>query len=175
MLPATVRRLAFLLSIVVAGSVCAQAGEKAPAPAKSPAASSAPKTAPAAKAAPAKEKSEPVDPTVMEKEFTITLTNGTKIKCQIFPNAERPGKIVKFDPAIPASDAALHNASLNSMWQVFGPKRGSFRPEDASIVERPDLNTRIVVYKIKTGAKFCVYPTRDDATKTYKAIKVWME
>lgn len=117
----------------------------------------------------------PADPNVPEKEFTITAMNGTKIKCTVFPNPSFPGKIVRFDPYLPQTENNIYSASLNSMWEIYGRQRGTFNLNDATLSTRSGLPGNIVVYKLKSGAKFCVYAVRDDKSKSLVEIKVWME
>jgi hypothetical protein len=122
-----------------------------------------------------KEKAPPPDPNVPEKTFALMLPNGTKVQAKVFPNHAWPGKIIHFDPYFPRNDGNLHSVALNSMWEIYGRQRGSFQIQDASISSRPKIGA-IIVYALKSGSKFCVYPvSTDEKGMTLAAIKVWIE
>jgi len=122
-----------------------------------------------------KTKAPPPDPNVPEKTFALTLPNGTKVQAKVFPNRDWPGKILHFDPFFPRTDGNMQAVALNSMWEIYGRQRGSFRAQDASISSRPRIGA-IIVYALKTGAKFCVYPVSSDEKGTMlAAIRIWME
>ena len=127
-------------------------------------------------AAPAQKAKAPApDPNVPEKTFTLTIPNGTKVQAKVFPNRDWPGKIIHFDPFVSKTDANMHSVALNSMWEIYGRQRGSFQAKDASISSRPKIGA-IIVYALRTGAKFCVYPVNSDEKGTMlAAMKVWME
>jgi hypothetical protein len=152
-----------MLSIPALG----QSGPSGP-PAKQPPS----KSAPPSKEAPSKP---PADPNVPEKEFSITAMNGTKVKCTVFPNTAYPGKIVRFDPYLPQTENNIYSAALNSMWEIYGRQRGTFNMNDASLSTRSGIPGNVLVYKLRSGAKFCVYAVRDDKSKSLIEIKVWME
>ena len=120
-------------------------------------------------------KAPPPDPNVPEKTFALTLPNGTKVQAKVFPNLAWPGKIIHFDPYFPRTDGNMHAVALNSMWEIYGRQRGSFQLQDASISSRPKIGA-IIVYALKSGSKFCVYPvSTDEKGTTLAAIKVWIE
>jgi hypothetical protein len=165
--------LVLLAAAIGSGSILISAPDvppssKAAAPAAAPA-----KAAPSSAAG--KVQKPRADPNVPEKEFGVTLANGAKIKVTSFPNLSWPGKVLRLDPLVPKTDANLHALALNSMWEVYGRQRGSFQIADASVSTREHLGA-IVVYALKTGAKFCVYPVSSDEKGTLlAALKVWME
>jgi hypothetical protein len=166
--PFNLLRLAVALTLACGMVAIALPGASARTP------SSAPQP-PAAKTPPAKAKAPAPDPNVPDKEFSFTIASGAKIKATIYPNRDWPGKVVRFDPYFPRTDVNLHSAALNSMWEIYGRQRGSFQASDASVSSNPKLGA-IVVYRLKTGAKFCVYPVSSDEKGTQlAAIKVWME
>ncbi|MBI3450832.1 MAG: hypothetical protein HY049_18200 [Acidobacteria bacterium] len=134
------------------------------------AAGAAPSKAPATKS-----KAPATDPNAPEKQFAATIASGTRVQVSVFPNLHWPGKIVRFDPFIPKTDANIHSLALNSMWEIYGRQRGSFQQSDATISSRPDLGA-IIVYHLRSGSKFCVYPvSSDEKGTTLAALKVWME
>jgi hypothetical protein len=151
------------------------AAQTPPAPSKSAPYKTAPGKAAPSKAPAPKEKAPAADPNVAEKEFTITAQNGTKIKVTVFPNLTKPGKIIRFDPYLPQTETNLFSASLNAMWEIFGRQRGAFTVQDGSLSTREGYPGSVVVYKLKTGAKFCAYPIRDEKSKSLVSMKVWME
>lgn len=112
-----------------------------------------------------------------EKVFTVMLVNGKKIKLSVFPNPRGPEKIIKFETPIPKNDPNLYACALKAMWEIYGTQKGSFKMEDASIVQRKDVpGGSFIAYKIKTGGRFCTYPTADEMTpKEMKGMVVWME
>ena len=180
MLRSSVRSMALATVAVFSFAVTVPAvlGQTGPTgtPAKQPPAKSAPPSKAAASKAPAaKEKAPPADPNVPEKEFTVTAMNGTKVKCVVYPNPNWPGKIVRFDPYLPQTENNVFSASLNSMWEIYGRQRGTFNMNDGSLSQRSGLPGNIVVYKLRSGGKFCVYAVRDDKSKSLVEIKVWME
>jgi len=163
----------FAVSLAISPAI--PAGPETPTKPATPPSKAGGSKAASQKAPAAAEKAPAADPNVPEKEFTVTFMSGPKVKATIFPNPTRPGKVVRFDPPVPQTDVNLHSVSLKSMWEIYGPQRGSFKMEDGRLEPRADLNTNIMVYRLKTGAKFCVSPVRDDTAKTFSSIKVWME
>ena len=165
-----------LISIAVSGGAEAQSNPTPPA-GSTPTKPAAPSKAPPSKeGASTPEAGKPApDPNVPEKEFTVMLANGSKIKCTVFPNPKWPGKIVRLDPQIPWTQVNLHSVALKSMWEIFGQQKGSFRVEDGQMVARQELGTSIVVYKLRTGGRFCVFPMRNEKTRTYADVRVWIE
>jgi hypothetical protein len=135
----------------------------------------APAKAAPAKAPPAKAKAPAADPNVAEKEFTVTLMTGAKMKCTVYPNPDWVGKIVRFEPAMEPKENNVFSAALNSMWEIYGRQQGAFTIQDGSLSSREGLAGQVIVYKLRTGRKFLVYPIRDDKTKTLTGMRVWME
>jgi len=122
-----------------------------------------------------KQKAGAPDPNHPEKEFGVTLANGTKIKVSVFPNPDWPGKVLHFGPYFPKTDANVFSIALNAMWEIYGRQRGSFRSSDASAAYREHIGS-IIVYRLSSGAKFCVYPiSSDEKGSSLAMMKVWME
>jgi len=171
----TAAALSFGLILIAAPGAGAQTSSKSTEPSKSTAPKAAPSKAAPSKAQAEKAKKPVADPSVPEKEFGVTLASGGKIKVKVFPNLSWPGKVLRFDPYVPKTDVNIHSLALNSMWEVYGRQRGSFQIADASVSTREHLGA-IVVYAMKTGSKFCVYPvSSDEKGNMLAALKVWME
>jgi len=181
--PARVFPIVVLAAFILAFAsppACAQTGST-PAPSQQPPAKAPPSKAAPPKAAPskapaAKEKeSAPVDPNVPEKDFTITAMDLAKIKCTIYPNVNWPGKIVRFEPSLTQAEMNILIAAQHSMWQIYGQQSGSFKLQDASLTTREPLVGNVIAFKLKSGRKFLVYPTRDKEGKGLTHMRVWME
>jgi len=172
--------LATFILAFVAQTACSQSGPP-PAPSQQPPSTPAPSKAEPSKAPPSEapaakeEKAEPGDPNTPEKDFTITAMDLTKIKCTIYPNVNWPGKIVRFEPSLTQAEMNILIAAQHSMWQIYGQQSGSFKLQDASLTTREPLVGNVIAFKLKSGRKFLVYPTRDKEGKSLTHMRVWME
>ena len=112
-----------------------------------------------------------------EKSFSFVAPGQKTITGHIYPNAQKPnGKMVLFTPLLDKSDGNLYNASLHSLWSVYGKKRGLFQLADAQTKFDSGLGGNAVCWDVSNPNElFCVFPVKDSATGSLAALHIWLE
>ena len=170
-------RLIVLLTVAGLALLTTVACAQAPTPPPPAASATAPPSTEAAAETPKPPSGEPAeaDPNAPEKEYQVTLVNGSKLKVQVFPSKGIPGKTLKFDPEIAKTDMNVYAVALNSMWNIYGRQTGNFKATDAVATQREVVNGTVVLYKVTPKGKFIVFPLIDPEKKTMTGAMVWME
>lgn len=85
------------------------------------------------------------------------------------------GKLITFAPPFKATDGNLYNASLHSLWCIWGKDRGLFQLSDARL--QPDrLGGNASCWPIHNPEqKYCVLPIKDANGKQITSMYVWIE
>ena len=98
-----------------------------------------------------------------EKSFSFTVQGGKKITGYVYPDPEKSGgKTVIFTPFLGKTDGNLYNAALNSLWSVYGKKRGLFQLADAKTEFDSGLGGNAICWDVSNPKQqFCVFPIKD--------------
>lgn len=109
-----------------------------------------------------------------EKTFSFTVQGGKKITAGVYPDTEKPsGKMIIFTPFLEKTDGNLYNAALNSLWSVYGKKRGLFQLEDAKSESNSDLGGNAVYWDVfNPKQEFCVFPIKDSVNSGIGVLRV---
>ncbi len=112
-----------------------------------------------------------------EKSFTFTVQGGKKITGYVYPDTEKPnGKMIIFAPFLEKTDGNLYNASLNSLWSVYGKKRGLFQLADAKTEFDSSLGGNAICWEVfNPKQQFCVFPIKDSETSGLGVLRVWLK
>ncbi len=112
-----------------------------------------------------------------EKSFSFTVQGGKKITASVFPDTEKSdGKMVIFSPFLEKSDGNLYNAALNSLWNVYGKKRGLFQLKDAKLEFDSALGGNAICWDVfNPKQQFCVFPIKDSGAGELGTLRVWLK
>jgi hypothetical protein len=112
-----------------------------------------------------------------EKSFSFTVQGGKKITASVFPDTEKSdGKMVIFSPFLEKSDGNLYNAALNSLWSVYGKKRGLFQLKDAKLEFDSALGGNAICWDVfNPKQQFCVFPIKDSGAGELGTLRVWLK
>ena len=112
-----------------------------------------------------------------EKSFSFPVQGGKKITAYVYPDTEKPnGKMIIFAPFLDKTDGNLYNASLHSLWSVYGKKRGLFQLEDAKTEFDSDLGGNAICWEVfNPKQQFCVFPIKDSETSGIGVLRVWLK
>jgi hypothetical protein len=112
-----------------------------------------------------------------EKSFSFIAQGKKTITGHIYPDPQKMnGKMVLFTPLLDKSDGNLYNASLNSLWTVYGKKRGLFQLGDAETRYDSTFGGNAVCWGVfNPNELFCVFPVKDSETGNLAALHIWLE
>ena len=112
-----------------------------------------------------------------EKSFSFVAQGQQTITVHVYADAQKSrGKMVVFTPLLDKSDGNLYNASLNSLWSVYGKKRGLFQLADAETKFDSTLGGNAVCWNVfNPNELFCVFPVKDSGTGNLAALHIWLE
>ncbi|MGC2239088.1 MAG: hypothetical protein WA584_23235 [Pyrinomonadaceae bacterium] len=112
-----------------------------------------------------------------EKSFTFPVQGGDEVTGHVYPDKEKPnGKMIIFTPMLDKTDGNLYNASLHSLWSVYGKNRGLFQLEDAKTEMDSNLGGNAICWEVfNPNQKFCVFPIKDSETGKIGALRVWLK
>ncbi|HXI04705.1 MAG TPA: hypothetical protein VNI57_16140, partial [Candidatus Saccharimonadales bacterium] len=79
-----------------------------------------------------------------------------------------------FNPSVGKTDTNIFPIAQQAMWEIYGRQRGFFGPRDVGRSTRENLGA-IVVYKLSTGGKLCLFPLLDDNGKDLRGMFIWLE
>jgi uncharacterized protein YjaG (DUF416 family) len=105
------------------------------------------------------------------------VQGGKKITASVFPDTEKSdGKMVIFSPFLEKSDGNLYNAALNSLWNVYGKKRGLFQLKDAKLEFDSALGGNAICWDVfNPKQQFCVFPIKDSGAGELGTLRVWLK
>ena len=112
-----------------------------------------------------------------EKSFSFTAQNGKKITGYVYADPEKSGgKMVIFTPFLAKTDGDLYNAALNSLWSVYGKKRGLFQLADAKTEFDSSLGGNAICWDVSNPKQqFCVFPIKDSGAGEIATLRVWLK
>jgi hypothetical protein len=112
-----------------------------------------------------------------EKSFIFAVQGGKKITGYVYPDTEKPnGKMIIFTPFLDKTDGNLYNASLNSLWSVYGKKRGLFQLADAKTEFDSGLGGNAICWDVfNPKQQFCVFPIKASETSGIGVLRVWLK
>lgn len=112
-----------------------------------------------------------------EKSFTFTAQDGKKIIGHVYPDTEKSGgKMIIFAPFLGKTDGNLYNAALNSLWSVYGKKRGLFQLADAKTEFDSGLSGNAICWDVSNPKQqFCVFPIKDSGSGEIATLRVWLK
>jgi hypothetical protein len=112
-----------------------------------------------------------------EKSFSFPVQGGKKITAYVYPDEKYPNrKIVIFAPFLEKTDGNLYNASLHSLWSIYGKKRGLFMLEDAKTEFDSQMGGNAICWEIfNPKQEFCVFPIKDTETGGLGILHVWLK
>jgi hypothetical protein len=112
-----------------------------------------------------------------EKSFSFTVQGGKKITGSVFPNPNKAdGKMIIFTPFLEKSDGNLYNAALNSLWSVYGKKRGLFQLKDAKLEFDSALGGNAICWDVfNPKQQFCVFPIKDSGAEELGSLHIWLK
>ena len=109
-----------------------------------------------------------------EKSFTFPVQGGKEITAYVYPDPEKPkGKMIIFAPFLDKTDGNLYDASLHSLWSVYGKKRGLFQLNDAKTEFDSRLGGNAICWDVfNPKQQFCVFPIKDSETSGIGVLRV---
>lgn len=112
-----------------------------------------------------------------EKSFTFSAQGGKEIIGYVYPDDKKAnGKMIIFSPFIDKTDGNLYNASLHSLWSVYGKKRGLFQLNDAKTKFDSDLGGNAICWQVfNPKQQFCVFPIKDSESDGIGVLRVWLQ
>lgn len=112
-----------------------------------------------------------------EKTFSFAVQDGQKIEGTVYPDTEKPnGKMIIFTPYLDKTDGNLYNAALNSLWSVYGKKRGLFQLADAKTEFDSGLGGNAICWDVSDPKQqFCVFPIKDSGSGEIASLRVWLK
>lgn len=113
-----------------------------------------------------------------EKTFSFSVQKGVEIKATVFPATEygKDRKFVAFVPPIKKTDGNLYNASLQTLSNVYGKKRGLFFLKDTKIEYDSKVGgSALYWYVSNPKQRFYVFPVKDEGMENIFAIVVWLK
>jgi hypothetical protein len=112
-----------------------------------------------------------------EKSFSFTVAGAKKITGYVYPDPEKSGgKMIIFAPFLAKTDGDLYNAALNSLWSVYGKKRGLFQLADAITEFDSGLGGNAICWNVSNPKQqFCVFPIKDSGTGEIATLRIWLK
>jgi hypothetical protein len=113
----------------------------------------------------------------VEKQFSFPTPGSVTTKALVFADERnRERKVVIFEPFVRRSDGDLYHAALESLWNIYGKKRGLFQLEEARTEHHPSLGGSSICWPIYNPKQsFCVFPMKDSRSRNIFAMIVWIK
>lgn len=118
-----------------------------------------------------------VSPTTMARDLSFKFSSPTgQISATVRDVPGRSMKVVVFTPFVMKTDGDMYHASLESMWGIYGKNRGLFQLNEARLEPDSGLGGNAICWPIHNPRqRFCVFPTKDEASGKIAALTVWVK